>query len=801
MHMKPGLFGLVDLSRAPHLRAVLLAGVASALWSAPASAYFLTGSDVWINEFHYDNSGTDTGEFVEVAGAAGVNLSGWQILLYNGGVAPGDGTAAALYDTDPLAGVIPNQQNGFGTISLSYPVNGIQNGGFDAIALRDNLGVIRHFISYEGVATANGGDANGLTATDVGVSQSASAPIGSSIRLIGTGNKYSDFTWAYGETGANGGSINAGQSFTVAPPPPPPTRTIAEIQGAGHASPFATQAVTTSGIVTAVRNNGFWMQMPQGDGNDNTSDGIFVFTSTAPTVAVGDAVELQGTVQESLPGGNASNLTVTRIVQPTVRVQSSGNTVPVVMLAGAPTSVIDNDGLGTFDRGQDGIDYWESYEGMNVRLPDAQVTAPANNFNELWAVPNGGVGSTGMNSRGGITLSATDSNPERLQIDDVLTSAGGPIQANTGDTLGNVTGIISYDFGNYELLNTAPLTITSGGLQPETTSLMKGKNHLTVASYNVENLSSGQTPQAKFDALGLQIVNALKAPDIIALQEIQDDNGTVNNGVVTSQATLDKLIASIAAAGGPTYKATWVDPSNNQDGGAPGANIRVAYLYNDERVDLVAPSTRLPGSDGNATFNASRKPLEARFLFNGEEVVLINNHFASKSGSRTLYGANQPFDNNNEAFNASVEQRLQQAIFVRQYVESLLASDPNANVVVLGDLNEFSWVKPLLALVSNGVDQVLFNLNELLAEVERYSYAFEGNAQQLDHILVSAGLLADALFDIVHLNSQFWNGQSDHDPLIARFLIEMDVSEPETLALFFVGLMLLAGLRWRRIEG
>lgn len=784
------------------MRALLLASAASALWSGQASAYFLTGSNVWINEFHYDNSGTDTGEFVEVAGAAGVDLTGWQILLYNGGVAPGDGTAAALYDTDPLPGlVIPNQQNGFGTVSLSYPVNGIQNGGFDAIALRDNTGVIRHFISYEGVATAADGAASGLTASDVGVSQSASAPIGSSIRLTGSGNKYSDFTWAYGETGANGGSINAGQSFTVAPPPPPPSRTIAEIQGAGHASPFDGTAVTTSGIVTAVRNNGFWMQMPQGDGDDNTSDGIFVFTSTRPTVAVGDAVQVQGSVQESLPGGNASNLTTTRIVQPTMQVQSNGNAVPVVVLSGAPTSVIDNDGLSTFDRGQDGIDYWESYEGMNVRLPDARALAPANNFNELWAVPNGGAGATGVNGRGGITLSETDSNPERLQIDDVLTNAGGPIQVNTGDTLGNVTGIISYDFGNYELLNTAPLSITSGGLQPETTSLMKSAKHLTVASYNVENLSAGQTPQAKFDALGAQIVNALKAPDIIALQEIQDDNGNVNNGVVTSQETLDKLIAAIAAAGGPTYKATWVDPSNNSDGGAPGANIRVAYLYNDDRVDLVAPSSRLPGSNGDAAFTASRKPLEARFLFNGEEVVLINNHFASKSGSRTLYGANQPFDNNNEAFNASVEQRLAQAIFVRQYVESLLASDPSANVVVLGDLNEFSWVKPLLALVSNGVDQVLFNLNTLLAELERYSYAFEGNAQQLDHILVSASLFANALFDVVHINSQFWDGQSDHDPLIARFLIEMDVSEPETLALFFVGLLLLAGLRWRRIEG
>jgi predicted extracellular nuclease len=782
------------------MRQFLLAGAAGLLWSGQAAAYFLSGSDVWINEFHYDNAGTDTGEFIELAGLAGTNLGGWQIVLYNGNTP----AAASVYDTRGISGIIPDQANGRGTISFAYPVNGLQNGGNDAIALRDNNGVLRHFLSYEGTATGSGGPADGITSTDIGVSQSASAPIGSSLRLVGSGTAYGDFTWAYGASGANPGAINDGQSFGAAPPPPPPppSVTIAEIQGSGHTSPLNGQSVTTAGIVTAVRNNGFWMQMAQGDGNPNTSDGIFVFTATAPSVATGDAVSVAGSVSEFVPGGNANNLSVTQLTQPTITVQSSGNPVPVVLIDTPPVGVINDNGFATFERDRKGIDFWESFEGMNVTLPAAQVTGPGNNFNEIWAVANGGAASTGMNAQGGITITAADSNPERLQIDDVLTNAGGPILVNTGDTLGDVTGVISYDFGNYELLNTAPLSITSGGLQPETTSLMGGKDYLTVASYNVENLSAALSPQSKFDALGAQIVQALKAPDIIALQEIQDDNGNTNNGVVTSQETLQKLIDAIAAAGGPAYKATWVDPANNQDGGAPGANIRVAYLYNDERVELAAPSARLPGSDGDSAFAASRKPLEARFLFNGEEVVLINNHFASKSGSRPLYGANQPFDNDDEGFNAGVEQRLAQAIFVRSYVESLLAADPSANVVVLGDLNEFSWVQPLLALASNGIDQVLFDLNTLLAEVERYSYIFEGNSQQLDHMLVSAGLFAGALFDIVHLNSDFWNGVSDHDPLLARFFIEAAaVSEPETLALVLAGLALLLGLRWRRIEG
>lgn len=781
------------------LRAVLLSGaVGAALWAGPASAYFLSTSNVWINEFHYDNTGTDVGEFIELAGPAGLDLTGWQLVLYNGNTP----LAATVYDTRGISGIIPNQSNGFGTIAFSYPVNGIQNGGNDAIALRDNEGTLRQFLSYEGPATGSGGPANGIFSSDTGVSQPSTAPIGSSLRLTGTGNKYSDFTWAYVIDGASPDAVNGGQTFSAVappPPPPPPTRTIAEIQGAGHASPFASEAVTTDGIVTAVRNNGFWMQMPQGDGNDATSDGIFVFTSARPSIAVGDSVEVRGTITEFLPGGAATNLTVTQITQPTVNVRSSGNAVPVVVIGAPPTSIIDNDGFANFDRAEDGIDFWESYEGMNVTLANARVAGPANNFNEVWAVPGAGV--TGTNGRGGVTIGATDSNPERLQIDDVLTNPGGSIQVNTGDGLGNVTGVISYDFGNYELLNTAPLSITSGGLQPETTTLLKSKNHLTVASYNIENVSAAQTPQSKFNGLGQQIVNNLGSPDIIALQEVQDDNGTLNNGTVTSQETLQKLIDAIAAAGGPTYKATWVDPVNNTNGGAPGANIRVAYLYNDDRVDLIAESSLLPGSVADPAFTASRKPLEARFLFNGEEVVLVNNHFASKGGSRPVYGSSQPFDNNNEFYNGGVEQRLAQAIFVRSYVESLLASDPKANVIVLGDLNEFSWVKPLLALMSNASEQVLFELNTLLAEVERYSYNFEGNSQQLDHILVSANLFADALFDIVHINSEFWSGLSDHDPLLARFFIEAQVSEPETAALLLAGLLLVAGLRWRRREG
>ena len=159
---------------------------------------------VFINEIHYDNSGTDGGEFVEIAGPAGTNLAEYSIVLYNG-------SGGAAYDTDALSGLIPNQQDGYGTVSLGYPSNGIQNGSPDGIALVHN-GVAIQFLSYEGTFVAVGGAANGMTGVDIGVSEDGSRPLGESLRLIGTGTGYSDFTWA-SSAAASPGAVNQGQTF------------------------------------------------------------------------------------------------------------------------------------------------------------------------------------------------------------------------------------------------------------------------------------------------------------------------------------------------------------------------------------------------------------------------------------------------------------------------------------------------------------------------------------------------------------------------------------------------------------
>jgi hypothetical protein len=160
---------------------------------------------VFFNEIHYDNTGTDAGEAIEVAGPAGTNLAGWSIVLYNG-------TGGAPYDTKLLSGIIPNQQNGFGTLSFSYPVNGIQNGSPDGMALVNASSVVVQFLSYEGTFTAVGGPANGMLSVDIGKSEAGTEPVGQSLRLSGSGQFYEDFTWNSPAT-ASFGAINAGQNF------------------------------------------------------------------------------------------------------------------------------------------------------------------------------------------------------------------------------------------------------------------------------------------------------------------------------------------------------------------------------------------------------------------------------------------------------------------------------------------------------------------------------------------------------------------------------------------------------------
>ena len=168
----------------------------------------VSAQEVFINELHYDNASTDVGEFVEIAGPAGTDLAGWTVELYNG-------SKGEVYGTINLAGVLPDQSLGGGT--LSFPYAGIQNGSPDGMALVNPGGGVLIFISYEGTLTAVDGPANGMLSVDIGVSEPSSTPVGESLYLVDVptrGQVYGDFTWI-GPLAESPGAVNPGQVLPV----------------------------------------------------------------------------------------------------------------------------------------------------------------------------------------------------------------------------------------------------------------------------------------------------------------------------------------------------------------------------------------------------------------------------------------------------------------------------------------------------------------------------------------------------------------------------------------------------------
>lgn len=368
---------------------------------------------------------------------------------------------------------------------------------------------------------------------------------------------------------------------------------IHDIQGDTRVSPFAGKQVTdVTGIVTGIRtygsSRGFWIQDPAPDADPATSEGVFVFTSSTPQgVAVGDEVSVSGTVTEFVPGGASSgNQSVTEITKPTVTVVSHGNPVPAPAVLdartvpaayapqGDPAAGGSVDAL-TLRPGRYALDLYESLEGMNVRVADARVVGATDPYTELWVTVKP---RENRNKRGGTVYGSYDAqNTGRIQIQSLGKAADFP-DANVGDVLaGATTGPLDYNqYGGYTLVASELGTLEAGGTERETTRAQH-RSELAIATYNVENLDPSDDT---FAAHAEAIVHRLASPDIVSLEEIQDNNGATDDGTVAADVTLAKLIDAIEAAGGPRYDWRAVDPADKQDGGEPGGNIRQAFLFN-----------------------------------------------------------------------------------------------------------------------------------------------------------------------------------------------------------------------------
>ncbi|WP_050616504.1 DUF6359 domain-containing protein [Bacillus testis] len=556
---------------------------------------------------------------------------------------------------------------------------------------------------------------------------------------------------------------------------------IHDIQGASHNSPYLNQYVAdVEGIVTYVDDsNNAYIQDQKPDKDEKTSEGLLIYKKQHG-LQVGDVVKVNGQVKEQVLQGYSekmqTDLSVTEINASSLTVVKSGQSLPKPVVIGKdrkqPTEIIDNDAFVKFDPQQDGIDFYESLEGMLIEIKDAKVIAPQN-YGELYVVP----GNVKTNTdTGALRITAKDYNPERL----IVEIGDKNYVAKTGDYFkGSIYGVVSYGYSNFKVKTKKENlpSFVEGKTKRETTDLKKHDKKLTVASYNVENFSAKDSDE-KVTKLAMAIVKNLNQPDIIGVTEVQDNDGPADTGTTDATKNFKLLADKIKALGGPTYQFTDIAPENNKDGGAPGGNIRVGFLYNSDRVSLVegrkGTATESVGYENrkltvnpgridptNEAFRSSRKPLAAQFQFRGKKVIVVANHFNSKGGDQPLFGKNQP------PILSSEIQRLKIAGIVNSFVKDVKKKDKNANIILLGDFNDFEFSAPLQKVKGKELTDMI----DKVKEKKRYTYSYQGNAQVLDHILVTKNMEHATKVDIVHINSQFMEQHgraSDHDPVLIQ---------------------------------
>lgn len=581
-------------------------------------------------------------------------------------------------------------------------------------------------------------------------------------------------------------------SATTAQAAPRPARQIHDIQGRGHISPFLGKKVTRiPGVVTATAENGFWMQGTSPDEDPGTSEGIFVFTRTRPRVTVGDEVQVSGTVNEFRPGGpKSANLSRTEIDSSSITVRRHGAPLPAPTVLGPggrrpPGEVIDDDVRGDVEKsgkyqpGRDGLDFYESLEGMLVAVDDAVAVGPRSEFGEIPVLPAGGQGAGMRSARGGIVARAKDANPERIILDDALQ----PLPPmNVADRLpGRTLGVLDYSYGDYKLLVLSVPAVRGGGLT-RTRTRPQRPDELAVATVALDGLDPGDPPQ-RFAAIADQIVTALAAPDLVTVTGLQDNSGSDDDGTVAADQTVAQLLAAISAAGGPGYDWRSIDPLDGADGGESGGNIRTGFLFRTDRglrfVDrpggtATAPVEAIPDGAREAALSISpgrvapqhpawrqaRKPLAGEFRWRGRRLIAIANHWTARGADDSLYARFQPPRRPSEASHA------EQAKVLAGFVRKLRRAGPGTGVIVTGGLNSYGHSRALRTLTDRT------GLRDLVAELprkERYTVISAGNGHDPDHILVNRAL-AELPHEIeaVRLNAEFADRVSEHDPLVLR---------------------------------
>ncbi|MDT5268471.1 MAG: uncharacterized protein QOH49_657 [Acidobacteriota bacterium] len=562
---------------------------------------------------------------------------------------------------------------------------------------------------------------------------------------------------------------------------------IYTIQGSGTSSPVATQSVTTTGIVTGLKagsSGGFFIQDPTGDGDPNTSDGIFVFTgSSVPAGAVvGNNVRVSGTVQEFIFASDPNSPPITEISSVTSTVVlSTGNPLPTPhTITAAETTAAS----GTTNP----LDSLEEFEGMRVTVSSLTVVAPTQGtITEASAT----VSSTGVFygvvngvarpfREAGVNISDTlpagapanvprfDENPERIRVDSDGQPGTTAINVSAGTTVSNVTGPLDYSFRTYTILPDTTLTGTNGGPTPAPTP---NSDEFTVASFNMERFFDTVNDPATSDPVltttafnnrlnkaSLIIRNVQRYPDVIGVEEVEN--------LTTLQAVAAKVNAdaqSIDALPDPQYTA-YLSEGNDIGG------IDVGFLVKQSRVSVVdVTQIEQPGCDhttASTCYNYTNPNNGALDILNDRPPLVLRATINRPAGGtlaftaivnhlRSLSGIDDATVDGSGTVGARVrEKRRKQAEFLANYIQSRQTADPTEKIITVGDMNALrvndGYVDVIGTVLGTPApaDQVVLASSDLvnpnqtdlvdtLPADQRYSYSFDGNAQVLDHVIVN----------------------------------------------------------------
>jgi uncharacterized protein len=638
----------------------------------------------------------------------------------------------------------------------------------------------------------------------------------------------SDETFFVNVTNVTGAVVTDGQGMGTIRTDDVTLTAIASIQGGGAASPLVGGSVATRGVVTGVKTNGFFIQEPDAtaDADPATSEGVFVFTSSAPpaAAAVGNLVQVTGTVAEFVPATDPLQPPLTELVSPSVLLLSSGHPLP----APVPLNAVFPDPAGA-------VDQLERLEGMRVQVASLTVTGPTlGSINETTAtaattgvfhgVVTGvarpfrepGIPADDPPPAGTIPpIPRFDANPERIRVDSDGQAGAVAIDVGTGALVTGLVGPLDYAFRSYTILPdpaTPPAVV--GGPAPAAVASPTAQE-VTVASFNLQRffddvndpgITEPLLTAAAFDRrLGkasLAVREYLNTPDILGVQEVE------------SLAALQALAARIgadavaAAQPDPGYAAYLVE--GNDSGG-----IDVGFLVKTAVVTGTTPrvmvnavvqeraGTLFVNPDTSTELLNDRPPLRLDAVVNDaagsvSPLTVIVNHLRSLNGVDDTSAGTNGWATVGDRVRAK---RLEQAEDLADLVQARQAASPAERVVLVGDFNAYDFNDGLgdslgvikgtpvpdaeTAVPGDGVDLVdpdLDNLGATLLPAARYSYVFDGNAQALDHVLVNRALVHDTTarrLEHARIGADFPETArndgatplrlSDHDPAVAYF--------------------------------